>query len=332
MNQPRLLWKFANKSLSLSRMGNRWFARLVSGLFEAGRTHSYVETVNSVQADSLHKDLKMVGARWLQRAFEQCVRSTLSKLGLGRVMVALDVTEDPYWGRNGGVNTRSRVHEKSDESWQWLNLSIVQPHFVPLMSVPYRQVDSLDSLVIDLLEYLRTLSLKVELVLFDRGFYHARLIDYLTSCRRGRPWPYLMLVPRNQAIKKYLDETDKVGVFKHQLNYSYKKSQWRPTTTIVICKKVCGVDWVFATNQRPGTGLVFKYKKRWNIETGFRIHDEAQIKSKSNNPIIRFFYHLVGMVMVLAWRANNTRTYLVFKRYLKHAQHLLFEELPTQPP
>ena len=327
-----------DKSLSLLRLGKAWFSKLIASIVEAGRTISYVETVNPSQSDSLHKSIKQIDKQILLKEFEKCVRKSIKLLRFGSVKVAIDVTEDPYWGKNGSYNTRAKVHEKSEESWQYVNLSIVEPRFIPLMSLPYRQIDDLDNLVIDLLEYLRILPLRVNLVLFDRGFYHGHLIDYLESRREKRGWSYLILAPKNAAIKKYLDQTNQIGVFKHTINYKKDKSKWKPSTKIVICKGIgktkAGkpIDWCFATNQRGNINLVFKYKKRWNIETGFRIHDEAGIKSKSSNPLIRFFYHLVGMIIILMWRLKNKLDfYIVFKRYLKELE-LKFRGGVPDPP
>ncbi|MBS3080119.1 hypothetical protein J4221_01490 [Candidatus Pacearchaeota archaeon] len=49
------------------------------------------------------------------------------------------------------------------------------------MGVPYRQTDDLDALTIDLLKYAKTLPLIIDLILFDRGFYHANLIDFMEN-------------------------------------------------------------------------------------------------------------------------------------------------------
>lgn len=320
----KLVSLFVNKTVSLLRLGKSWFARLMGGLLEAGRTISYVETVNPSQADTLHKAIKWIDIQTLKREFEKNVRIALKHMRFGPVKVAIDVTEDPYWGKNGVYNTRSKVHEKSDESWQWINLSIVEPYAFPLMSLPYRQIDNQDLLTIDLLEYLRTLPLRVNLVLFDRGFYHGHLIDYLENRQGKKPWPYLMLVPRDPAIKRYLTQTKKIGIYKHTMNYSRAKSKWKPTTKIIICKgigknkKGKPIDWCFSTNQKGSISLVFTYKKRWNIETGFRIQDEAKIKSKSSNLLIRYFYHLFSMIIILMWRMQNKlKKWRVFKRYLK---------------
>ena len=43
------------------------------------------------------------------------------------------------------------------------------------------------------------------------------------------------------------------------------------------------------------------YRERWNVETMFRVHDEARIKSKSKIPVIRLFYFVIGMLLLLIW-------------------------------
>ncbi|HLD79537.1 MAG TPA: transposase [Candidatus Nanoarchaeia archaeon] len=317
-------------------MGNEWLCRLCATLSEAARTQSYIETTSPTQADSLHKAIKEVDIRTICKGYELLVRKCLSRLRFGRVKVALDTTEDPYWGKKGGSNSRASVDEKSKESWQFLNLAIVEPYFVPLMSLPYRQTDSLDDLVIDLLQYLKYLPIRTDLVLFDRGFYHARLIDYLEA----RQIPYLIFVPRTDAVKRYFEQSTAIlNSFQHEMSYALDKSTWKPETKIVICKGVGKdklgnpLDWCFATNQKPSLSLVQEYKKRWNIETGFRIHDEAKIKTKSSHLLIRFFYHLLSMLFVLVWRVRRARRnfVLVFKRFLKEIEDD-FLKLVAKPP
>jgi hypothetical protein len=106
-----------------------------------------------------------------------------------------------------------------------------------------------------------------------------------------------------------------------------KKSTYKPTTTIVVCKNAGKnregepYDMVFATNLKPSYSLVFEYKKRWNIETGFRVMEEGKIKSKSNNPLVRFFYFLLRCLLTLVWVLNNImRTPMRYKSYLRNAE------------
>jgi len=317
--------RFLYKSLSLFRLGDSWFSGLISNLVEAGRSISYFETMCPSKADTLHKDIKNTDLNHLKRSFEFIVRLALKKLKFSNVKIAIDVTEEPYWGKNGSYNTRAKVHEKSSQSWQFITVAIVDPEFFPLMSIPYRQIDNLDDLTIELLEYVKTLPLKIDGVLFDRGFFHWRLIDYLENKRGKKPLPYLILVPKNKRIKDFIDSSSKkVEVFEHKGKYSKDKSVWKPKTKIVIYRKFrissrenAEINWTFATNIKSPNNLIKIYKKRWNIETGFRIHDEAKVKSKSSNILIRFFYHLFSMALTLDWKFSRVIQKKEFQKLIK---------------
>ena len=73
----------------------------------------------------------------------------------------------------------------------------------------------------------------------------------------------------------------------------------------------------FATSLAASMGLLRIYPVRWNIETIFRVMDEAKIKSKSNEHIIRYFYFMVQLLLHLAWNVTKKVVGPVqFKRYL----------------
>jgi hypothetical protein len=315
-----ILTKFIDKCLSLSRLGEKWCVKAIQSIIEAGRTISYVETYNPSKADSLHLAIKRSENRTFMHEFEKVVRFALAKLKIKRVKLAFDTTEDVTWAKYN-FNLRPSVYDKSLESWQFLNVSIVEPCFIPLMSIPYRQIDDLDLLVIDLLKFARTLPITVDLLLFDRGFYHAHLIDYLENKNGGKPWPYLMLVPEREVQRNYIQQTRNNNIlfafYRHTFSYKKEKSKWHPSTTIMVKIIDENTAWCYATNLKPTLNLCKEYSKRWNIETGFRIHDEAKIKSKSTHLKIRFFYHLIGMSFIILWRLENSIRYVVFKKYLK---------------
>ena len=315
---------FSNKCLSLSYLGDNWNNNLVQSIIEAGRTISYVETLNPSKADKFHLSIKGSDKRWFMREFEKVVRFAIAKLKLKRVKIAFDTTEDLTWMKDCH-NLRPSAYDKHLPAWQYLSVSIVEPYFIPLMSIPYTMLNDLDNLVIDLLNYIKTLPLIVDLILFDRGFYHAHLIDYLDGKNRGWSWPYLMLVPERNVQKDYIQQTRDTNhmfaSYKHTFSYTKDKSGWQPSTKIMVRIVDEKTAWCYATNQRPSLNLCLEYSKRWNIETGFRVHDEARIKSKSRNLLIRFFYHLLGMLLIILWRLHNLVSHYVFKRYLKLVEY-----------
>ena len=320
---------FSVKCLSLSYLGEDWNNNLLQSIIEAGRTISYVETLNPSKADKFHLSIKGSDKKTFMREFEKIVRFAIVELGLKnkRIKIGFDTTEDLTWIKSC-LGVRAAIYERGLMSWQYLNVSIVEPFFMPLMSIPYTIFDNLDNLVIDLLKYIKTLPFIVELILFDRGFYHAHLIDYLNGKNRGWSWPYLMLVPERKAQKKYIFQTIKEGKrfasYNHVFNYSKNKSKWHPCTTIMVRVVDKNTVWCYATNQKPSLKLCLEYPKRWNLETGFRVHDEARIKSKSKNSLIRFFYHLLGMLLIILWRLQNRIKTYVFKRYLKLIEYQFY--------
>ena len=335
-----ILTHFINKSVSLFHLGNKWISGLCADIFESSRTISYVETVGN-KADTLHKFIKWSEERVLKQAYELQVRSFLKKLKIKKVELAIDGKKDIYYGENGSLNVRQIKHENgADEAWEYIVISIVHPVKVPLMAIPYNQGDDLSTISIELLEYARNLPIKIQKVLFDRGFYIGHLIDYLESKKNGKPLPYLIFVPKNDAVKDYLNETKgDFGVYKHQMNYAKEKSKWRPYTTLVICKNVGTnkkgepYDWAFATNLKPSRRLVKEYRRRWNIETGFRIMEEGKIKTKSNNPLVRLFYFLLRALLTLIWVMNNViRIYMSYKLYLRTVERELRKDEVYKPP
>ena len=141
-----------------------------------------------------------------------------------------------------------------------------------------------------------------------------------------------MLVPAIPGkITEYRDNTPVFGKYQHQLYYRKAKSSWKPTTTFVVCKNQFGYDWTFATNIQLHNpkDYVLLYKRRWQIETNYRVEDEARIKSKSCNYLIRYFYFIISMLFHLLWIVSKNRhCYVQFKKYLDIIEHnLLFDFL-----
>ena len=297
--------------------------KIVSAITEAARTISYVETVSN-KADTLHRHIKNTDEKTMKKAFELNTRKAIKRMGLGRTILAIDVTHELYYGKNGGLNVRQKKYENGTcEAFDYLVLSIVKPRPLPLMALRYKQGDDITKLIIELLEYAKTLPIQIQCILFDRGFYIGALIKYLSS----ENLKYLIFVPQNSAMKRYISQTDKQKSFVHETKWNKDFNYWKTETKIIVIKSQFynqkkkewqDCFWCFATNLRDEIGLIKFYKQRWQIETDFRVHDEARIKSKSNDPDIRYFYFLASLVLVANWQVNRIfHPRICFKKYLK---------------
>lgn len=301
-------------------------SRLISSMVEAGRTNSYVETTSN-KADTLHRHIKESDERIMKKAFEFNTRKAIGRMGMRKAILAIDPTKELYYGKNGKMNVRQIPYDNgTGEAFFFVVLSIVKPKPLPLMAIPCKQGDDLTKILKELLEYARSLPITIEHVLFDREFNIGELIDYLLS----KKIKYLIFVPENSAMKRYIAETDEIASFNHVMKYNKYFSNHLVETKIVIIKdkffskkKNRWEDfyWCFATDLRTSRDLIRKYKQRWQIETDFRVQDEAKIKSKSNEPIIRYFYFLASLILVANWEVNRlSHPTICFKKYLKFVQ------------
>ena len=76
-------------------------------------------------------------------------------------------------------------------------------------------------------------------------------------------------------------------------------------------------DWVFATNVEYVLleNLVVIYKKRWRIETQFRVQDEARIKCKSKDIKVRYFFFLFEQMLQVQWMCFH-KNEIPFKEFI----------------
>lgn len=303
-------------------------------LVKVAKSNSYVETLGE-NSDSIHLWIKNSYEEDFQAAFEKQVRKALKQMGVSYARLAFDITHEPFYGKTRSLYIFDTPPDKKyDGEFRYITVCLITRNKqIPLMALPLIH-GSQTRLLLDLLKYCKTLFKKIRLALFDRGFYIAELIDYLEASKIK----YIILVPEKKGkIKEYLRETKELGKYKHQMKYSKDKSCWKPKTTIVICKQIGKdnngnlLDWIFASNInfRTRAEYVYYYKRRWQIETNYRVEDEARIKSKSTNYMIRYFYFLVSLLLHTFWIVNkNLYYYAPFKKYLDNIEHeLLFDYL-----
>ncbi len=76
-------------------------------------------------------------------------------------------------------------------------------------------------------------------------------------------------------------------------------------------------DWFFASNLDAISldEIIKTYRKRWRIETGFRVQDEAQIKCKSKEMKIRYFLFMFEQLLQTQWMCFHKEE-VSFKKFL----------------
>ena len=274
---------------------------IAEAITKAGSTNTYVETVNPSIADSLHQNVSRNYPETLTTEFFRFTKPLVIKQRLGLVTLIADVTEDNFYGRHSNLYIHGWTGEKGViGKIRYLVVAILYrnkiiPFYLSILSVGSFKADYLGKAI----EYCNSLGLKVNCIILDRGFYSGEIISTLQL----NNIKYLVFVPKNKFIKRALNENKEDCIIQHEIGYYKDKSTCRVNSSYVLIHNYRDYDWVFATNFNLGeiTKYVSLYKKRWNIETMFRVHDEAKIKSKSIKAEIRLFYFIISMFLLLIW-------------------------------
>ncbi len=281
-------------------------------LLKAAMANTYLETVGE-RADSIHLAIKSVPMSYVYTEYVRSLHVLGPRTGFGshNAVIAFDHTDEDFYGELEDTWLHSWTGEHGvTGKFRFLTCSLVSgdmPQRIPLLSIPVHIGYNIARDVTFCLELVRPLFKSIRLCLFDRGFYSNELMIALNEASV----PYLIFVPKNGAVKKALSpmRSGDMRTVEHEFSLNRDRTVIRSSTTYALLRQIyvkrlerC-MDWCFATNQQEIDldGIVQTYRERWNIETGFRIQDEATIKSKSKDVRIRFFLFAYEQFLQLLW-------------------------------
>ena len=283
-------------------------------LIYAAVANTYVETIGD-KADSLHRRIKMRSIENIWKEYLETVKVLGRRVRFDEldVILAFDYTDENYYGmlENAWMYGWTGARGVTGK-FKFLTCALIcttAPIRVPLLSIPVHIGHDMADIVLFCLRQVQPLVRSIQLIIFDRGFYSKNLMIELSNT--DHYFPYLIFVPKNEKVKKELKEMEdhekKTILYEFKLNKN--KTTIRGKTTLAFLKKIYDkrskkdYDWSFATNVEEINldNIIKTYKKRWRIETMFRVQDEARIMSRSKNIKLRFFYFAYSQVLQLLW-------------------------------
>jgi hypothetical protein len=319
MNEKRLcrsldalMW-FIDDSLGISRKENylNGFDFIVPFL-ESVAYNSYLENVSN-KTDTIHLKIKESLISMMGQAYLNYIKIISNNISLSdkKVVLAFDYTDEDFYGNVQGFNIHGWTGKDGiTGKFKFLTCSIISddiPERIPLISVPIMIGHYKSQVIKYCLSLIKPLIGEIELILFDRGFYDKDLMYELTKFN----YPYLIFVPKHQDKKSILYPMkmgEQVAIY-NQFEVNKNQSNYPGENILVFLKQIYdpksekNYDWVFATNVEEVLleNLVITYKKRWRIETQFRVQDEARIKCKSKEMKVRYFFFMFEQMLQTIW-------------------------------
>jgi len=296
------LRKFLDKAFFFSRSDNNYTEEIIL----AATANTYVETAEG-KADSLHLKIKECNWENFLDIYQEITKSYVRRLNIRSGIIAFDITSEPFYGKTNNLYLIGCKNENGyKQEFEFLVMSLIdekKEEKIPLACIPVHLGFDCSKTIKELLVYASKL-FRIKLVLLDRGFYSADNIKALQGFR------YIMLAPeRDEKIKYYS------AVITSHAHFYHKVKKKELTRLQLVRDESDKFTWSFATNMilDPYDYVSF-YKKRWRIETNFRVEDEAKIKSKSVFIEIRYFYFLTSLLLHSIWLVF--RKEIPFKTFL----------------
>ena len=322
-----ILKHFINNSLGLDYERHKITGfELLNPLMESSAHNTYVETIGD-KADTLYRRIKESPISMTEQAYLEYIKrlSTKIKLNEKEVILAFDYTDEDFYGEVQGFDIHGWTGKDAVTGhFKFLTCSVISddiPEKIPLISIPIMIGHYKSSVIIHCLSLIKNYIGKINLILFDRGFYDKDLMYELTKMN----YPYLIFVPKHQNKKELLYPMkieEQVAIY-NEFTVNKNQSKYVGENILIFLRQIYdpkserSYDWVFATNIEEILleNIIITYKKRWRIETQFRVQDEAKIKCKSKEMKIRYFLFLFEQMLQVQWICFHKEE-IPFKEFL----------------
>lgn len=333
MNEARLCFSlgilkhFINNSLGIEPKAHKISGfELITSLLDSAAYNTYIETVSN-KADTLYLRTKVSLTEMATYAYLDYIKrlSQNFKWRDKKVILAFDYTDENFYGDVQGLDIIGWTGKDGVKGkFKFLTCSIVSddiPEKIPLISIPIVMGHYKSYAITYCLSLIKDYIGEIILILFDRGFYDKDLMYELSQNK----FPYLIFVPKakdKQEILFPLEKGERVAIY-NEFKVNKDKSKYPGENILVFLKKIYDkksekeYDWVFATNiEDLELDVIIKtYKKRWRIETGYRVQDDATIKCKSKEMKIRYFLFMFQQILQTQWMCFYKKE-VSFKKFI----------------
>ena len=319
MNEKRLcksldalMW-FIDDSLGIDRQADTLSGfDFVVPLVESSAHNSYLENVSN-KTDTIYLKVKDSLVSMTEHAYLSYIKRISENISLMKkeVILAFDYTDEDFYGDVQGFDIHGWTGKDAvTGKFKFLTCSIISDDIttkIPLISIPIRLGHYKSSVIIHSLSLIKDYIGEIKLILFDRGFYDKDLMYELTKLN----YPYLIFVPKHKDKKEilYPMKIDEQVAIYNDFTINKSRSKYFGKNILAFLKQIYdprserSYDWVFATNIEEILleNIIVTYKKRWRIETQFRVQDEARIKCKSKDMKIRYFLFMFEQMLQTIW-------------------------------
>jgi hypothetical protein len=301
-----------------------WSVILSVLLFAASRTRSIHEACQRLSRAPSDETIRQAllatlpSSEELERRVNGALADRLPKGFFKRTQrIAFDLTEIAYHGRPyRDAREVRRGKPKSGTSHFHVYASAYVVRHGQRFTLAATRVlagETMDVVVARLLRQVRRIGVKVRFLLLDKGFFSVEVVRYLQAAR----CPFLMPAfargkkshtPRPGSLRAY--QARKRSGWEH---YTWTNPQGRRASVslAIVCKNYHGqrgrhgrrtqLYACWGLPRRSAAWVCETYRSRFGIETSYRQMNEGRIRTSTRNPLVRFLYVAIALILRNVW-------------------------------
>ncbi len=268
--------------------------------------------------DATQYHFKKNDAKTLQYQLDSLLQANVTTLKKRRVLsrtrdVAIDFHEVPWYGKLYSWIVGGKHGRGTSYFVRFATLEIVEEgERLCLMAIPVTQFKSKEQAVEELLDFAVKIGIRIHRLYFDRAFPGRPVIRMVEKF--GINW--MAALSKNDKVYAAIKDAHINGGFVREYEMGTKNDN--VTFNLVLLKskkysdpkaKVIDRYNAFATNipveEDERERVIKTYRKRWGIETGYRVKKEFRIKTSTRVYSMKILFFFLSVVMYNFWVILN---------------------------
>lgn len=215
--------------------------------------------------------------------------------------IAIDFHDISYYGDKNTPGIRG-IKLKNGSSWgkSFCTLDIIGTSHLTLDVIDINSLNKNYSLFIEsLFTRLKTIGVKTGTSYLDKEFFNTDVISKLDELKVN----FVIAAKSNPVINRELKNHQKECENTSTI-FKYRFQKGGPSFNVVaIYNDKKKKYFLFATNKKAESIEKFEkmipeeYRKRWNIETGYRVKNDFKIRSCTKSPVARVLFFIIQCIM-----------------------------------
>jgi len=300
------------------------FRTVVSMAVDKNSVHSVSKQYQYVACEtSLRYHLKKLNMEELIKSNEKILLQELIKTLKNdkSYEFAIDLTDDPYYGKTDSSNEKYVIHGQAKKStnsfYSYASLYITNKNERFTVSVlPVEKSKKMVEYLSYFLDLIKRLNFKIKVLCLDRGFYSIDVFEFLQKnnvphivpvIKRGKKMEQILKGNKARSEQYVMKNLKKKILLNIVIDVKYLKGKRGKKGRENLGFVVYGVKW---SPRKVST----VYRRRFAIESSYRMRNIVKPKTSTKNAEIRYFYTLVSFLLKNIWLYLQKKHFTIIKR------------------